>query len=533
MENVRPVVISIFLVAILVACHSNSSESKYASTEVFETAIFMAETKIAETQENVFSPTPSYSPSFFATATIIPESNIIVTPKPDQQVYIDPEGWYAVNFPVDMKSKEDTPGFFYNSYNQLETGYLPAMGTMSYARNVCAWIANVVEEEPEKFIIQGRAYSPIDCSVSTQLEENASYIRYEIFENPSADPDHRFAYVKTRGSPKHSFSHTFSWLKPTHETEFIHPLPTLSPAEIAEWESIAPFLQNVSVTEYDLPPGSHAHKNDSLSRYVPEEALPDWGEESSNSETEADEKDVVTLISLGYDVETEMVETSSGQYPRKKLYRDGRLLFDYVFDVSVIYNFSTAAGSLTAFVVTTRSMSGQYNAFLIQDDAVIAWNSSHQDPPFAPILYQDEPLWLKVSKDWNHVRVLKSNSESVEVLYSFSVCTEPMYSTQKFTTWDGHWVWAVHDFLIQDGKIRNEELGFQEIFNWRLIDNKPAYLFRKDGRVGFSYDGKIIPLEYQNVARYWWSNEPYIGKNSAHFFAEREGVWYYVVVKFR
>jgi hypothetical protein len=128
------------------------------------------------------------------------------------------------------------------------------------------------------------------------------------------------------------------------------------------------------------------------------------------------------------------------------------------------------------------------------------------------------------------VQVLKSDQE---VLYSFFVNTEPIYSTKYFKIWNDHWVWVTRDFLIIDGEILNEKLGFQEIFNWRLINDKPAYLFRKDGRVGFSYDGKIIPLEYQDVARNWWSNKPYIGDNSAHFFAERDGIWYYVVLKFR
>ena len=149
-------------------------------------------------------------------------------------------------------------------------------------------------------------------------------------------------------------------------------------------------------------------------------------------------------------------------------------------------------------------------------------------------MYQDELLWLKVNEDWNRVQVRKSNQD---VVYSFSVYTEPLYSTTKFTTWNKHWIWAARDFLIQDGEILNEKLGFQEIFNWRLIENKPAFLFRKDGRLGFSYDGKIIPLEYQNIARYmccgYAINNPSIGDDSAHFFAEREGVWYYVVVQFR
>jgi hypothetical protein len=61
--------------------------------------------------------------------------------------------------------------------------------------------------------------------------------------------------------------------------------------------------------------------------------------------------------------------------------------------------------------------------------------------------------------------------------------------------------------------------------------------FRKDGRAGYSFDGKIYPLEYQNTAVYlcgdYVVNNPSIEDNSARFFAEREGVCYYVVLDFR
>jgi len=67
-----------------------------------------------------------------------------------------------------------------------------------------------------------------------------------------------------------------------------------------------------------------------------------------------------------------------------------------------------------------------------------------------------------------------------------------------------------------------------------LIEEKPLYLFRKGPRIGISYDGKILPLEYQDVARYWCCgfsvNNPAVDSNGAHFFGKRDGVWYYLVV---
>jgi len=81
----------------------------------------MARTEVAKTREAFSSPTRSYSPSFWATAAIRPGENIIVTPKPEQQVYTDPEGWYSVNFPSDLEPT-DKENCFSKEYNFLETG---------------------------------------------------------------------------------------------------------------------------------------------------------------------------------------------------------------------------------------------------------------------------------------------------------------------------------------------------------------------------------------------------------------------------
>jgi hypothetical protein len=141
-------------------------------------------------------------------------------------------------------------------------------------------------------------------------------------------------------------------------------------------------------------------------------------------------------------------------------------------------------------------------------------------------------LWLKAIKDGHHVQVLKSNQEAVS---SFAVYTEPIHAVNRFNAWNGHWILAARDFLIQDGEFINEKLGFEEIFSWGLVAEKPVYLFRKGPRIGVSYDGKILPLQYQDVARYkccgYASNNPDIDSKGIHFFAKRDGVWYYVVVK--
>ena len=521
MKNIPKTLTLFFIVTSIFACNGSSSLTEPGPTEVFETAISMAGTEIVKTQEAVLSTSPMYSPTLWATATLIPGENIIATPKPEQQVYTDPEGWYSVNFPANFEPT-DKENRFSKGYSFSETGYLPEMGYISRTNNVCAWLANIVEEEPENFIVAW-SFSSASCAILTKPDISRQ-IKYEIFENSSADLAHRFVYLKT-GWYDCPFRTTFSWLKPINRAEYVPKLAPLGLKEIAEWENTAPILHNVSVTEYDLPPGSSPYQ-EMLVSSLPEEAKPAWARKTNSSDNNNDEEEPSieeTLQSLGYELK--------GGPGQQQLYRDGRILFDPVWKTGV-YEFITNSGPISAIVVVSQY--GQEEAFLIQNDIIHQWHYSHQDPHFPPVLYQDELLWLRASDDWNHVQVIKSNQD---IEYSFSVHTEPMLSTRKFLNWDGHWVWALRDFLIVDGEILNEKLGFQEIFKWRLIDDKPAYFFRKDGRVGFSYDGKIFPLEYQNIAHYmccgYAVNNPYIGDQSAHFFAQRDDVWYYVVLKFR
>jgi len=278
-----------------------------------------------------------------------------------------------------------------------------------------------------------------------------------------------------------------------------------------------------------LPPGSDPRQHDLLLRELPEEALPEWFRNRSNLPLSAKTPTVEEQLKpLGY----KLIQTDTGW---KRLFRDGKPLFEDVIDVSTVYTFSTDFGPINTFIVRAKGTGGNYqNSFLIQNNVINAWEYNGQDPPLAPILHQNEVLWLKATKDFSHVQILKSSQEPV---FSFAVYTEPIYAVNRFTTWNGHWILAARDFLIQDGEFINEKLGFEEIFSWGLIAEKPVYLFRKGPRVGISYEGKILPLQYQDVARYkccgYAANNPSIDSNGVHFFAKRDGVWYYVVVRFK
>jgi hypothetical protein len=238
------------------------------------------------------------------------------------------------------------------------------------------------------------------------------------------------------------------------------------------------------------------------------------------------------LKPLGY--ELKVAETQPNY--RQQLLRDGRLLFDYVFNVSKVYKFSTDSGLINAFVVNTADTRyhGYFDSFLVVNDAVSKWDYASSDTAnFAPILYQGELLWAKGTQDAG-VEIRRSNRQ---VLFTFRTYFDTRLEVNRFRAWQDHWILTAGDFVIQDGQILNQKLGFQEMFAWSLSEDKPIYLFRKGAKLGLSYNGKFLLLPYEDIPRGLCCglgvNNPGVLDNSMHFFGKRDGVWYYVVVRFR
>jgi len=168
------------------------------------------------------------------------------------------------------------------------------------------------------------------------------------------------------------------------------------------------------------------------------------------------------------------------------------------------------------------------------NDAIYLWDYSPSDTAnLAPILYQGELLWAKGVQNAG-VEIRRSNRE---VLFTFRTYFATHLEVDSFQAWNDHWILTAGDFVVQDGEILNQKLGLQEIFEWSVIEDKPVYLFRKGARLGLSYDGKVLLLPYQDIPRGlccgFTVNNPITLDDSMYFFGKRDGIWYYVVVKFR
>jgi len=111
-------------------------------------------------------------------------------------------------------------------------------------------------------------------------------------------------------------------------------------------------------------------------------------------------------------------------------------------------------------------------------------------------------------------------------------------------TYDGHWVVEFigvlpgtdgdqfNGYIVQDGQNLNEVCGYDETFNFALIDGRPFYVFRRDGKIQIYYDGQEIPTGYDAIPHYQCCSaavlNPSTSSNMVWFYPKRGEQEYYV-----
>lgn len=106
------------------------------------------------------------------------------------------------------------------------------------------------------------------------------------------------------------------------------------------------------------------------------------------------------------------------------------------------------------------------------------------------------------------------------------------WTIKAFFAWESNWIVEHFNHVVVSGQDLNEELGYDKIFHYRIMDNRIFYFFEKDGVVRISFDGQIQPNQYDKIHHYWCCS-PFMF-NPTHyeyyvtFFAIKDGYWYYV-----
>jgi hypothetical protein len=132
----------------------------------------------------------------------------------------------------------------------------------------------------------------------------------------------------------------------------------------------------------------------------------------------------------------------------------------------------------------------------------------------------------------------------------------PVYESQynsvsTYEFFDGPWTYGSHwalvlldakldaaqgpveyDRLILDGQDINSVRGYEQSFQFALLDGRPFYFYQKSGKIGISFDGREIAKSYDEIPHYQCCTpallNPGKSMNMVWFFARRGNAWYYV-----
>ncbi len=224
------------------------------------------------------------------------------------------------------------------------------------------------------------------------------------------------------------------------------------------------------------------------------------------------------LTKYGYSIEHEAM-LSSYTY---------RLLENYAILLNDIYPVGGATENQAQDDFALLVQNNEGDSYLLQKSGVQEW---HPDDVFvyAPVYYQNELIYPVVD---SNIQIV---SESGEVIYETSLPSNPvMAPIQTFQSWNNHWILEKQGEVIMDGKSLNEELGFDEIFEWHIIQGEPFFFVydKKSSTYSMVYAGQMLDQKYDDIVHYQCCEPAIFNPNGdsymVWFYAARDGKWYYV-----
>jgi hypothetical protein len=205
--------------------------------------------------------------------------------------------------------------------------------------------------------------------------------------------------------------------------------------------------------------------------------------------------------------------------PFHRLYKNDELLKG---DVTNFYPISMNA-SETDFLLRLEG-SGSY---LLTKDGLTEWNISRSLSTW-PVYAKNDLISLQAEEDNSAVNVLKNG----EVIFRQALTSTVEAPVHHLQSYNGQWVLETNESVIIDGKDLRETKGYSEVFGWQTLDGRPFYFFIKDGKVGLSYNGQDLPVQYEQVIHGVCCDltvfNPAGNERMVWFYAVKDGVWHYV-----
>jgi hypothetical protein len=481
------------------------------------------------------SSTPAMQALTTATLTHAP-SYLPPATQPGERLYLDPGGWYAVPIPAGWQ-QADGSGPYLGPDGFFETGYLPEMGFVPRVLDVCQWLANITTKDRYSVSWLG-THKPSCQLISLPGVEPATVL--EVIENPSADFAQRFLYLKADSAHFGRFASAFTWSRPVDgSAKPAFHTAGLRPEDNAFWEKAARLPATISISEYRLPPEAQGEDPGKaiFLEFIPPEARPTPRPPGAMHTPTTGESLNQTLSRFGYQLRD---GAEGGLY---NLYKHGTLALENIYRLPDVYLFPTSGGEelvFTAFAVKdpNQSFYSQDNgaSYLVRNETISLWEEGPVNPMYVggrPILADGKLLVLGLGERTD----VQVRDERHNLVYSFETYFGTHIPIQHFQAWERHWILEVSDFVVQDGETLNAQFGFEEVFDWHLIDGQPFYFFRKGPRVGISYNNQFFPAYYNEIIHGYCCglalNNPMGYEHTVRFFGQRDGVWYYVVVEIK
>ncbi len=453
------------------------------------------------------------------------------TPGPGQTAYTDPEGWYTFNYPAAWKPG-DHPNSLAGVDGFVESGYLPEMGYMGWAGDVCTWLANL--KPGMKVTISYFEKDGDNCMLNYPSWDQPNY-RMEIIENPEANPAQRFVYFKVNAEHYDLIRKSFTWIQPVSNIykQFDYRSMPLRFGDSSFWEKAlaAPLPNGISLQESAVIEADRSDYLDGELDLPIIDAVQYWESLTPDPEWVTDQLEVINdqIGSYGYSL-----ERGNGY----SLYRDNELLLENIYQLPDVQFFKTPEGTQLIFLVYSLANPrllelSSYNVriFMIRNDEIIFWNNPEDiyfDPDLPPIYCNGEILLLLDLVDPKNDRaqaLVVMDSQQVEKFRYIGA----IGNVENFQCWRDQWVIDLRGFVIQDGQILNQVYDYEEIFGWHLIKDQPFFFFRKGPRLGIQYGSLALPVYYDEIYNpyprpgYPDYYVPQFDGRSARFFANGMG----------